>query len=191
MQDRPDRADRLAALVAHAERVRALAGSTTCHTIRVLGALTPADVAELGRWHLRAEPAEAIVDRVTAELGESRPLVRGVLGDCLRLDVWGDYECKYAQAEERYRLGEVRDHAIERKVGRPPACYPFLLHRLTTLWRPAKADCRTLCIEDNRMSAVCDGYLVARGLAFPTRLSLLEASLRGQWKDWPVLWGWF
>ena len=97
MGDRPDRTDRLAAQVTHAERLRTLAGPNTCYLLRVLGALAPEDLEELGRWQLRDERAEAIVDRITAALSEPRQVVPEVLGNCLRLDVWGDYEACYAE----------------------------------------------------------------------------------------------
>src|SRR5262249_35993837 len=146
---------------------------------------------ELGRWQLRNERAEAIVDRLTAALGEPRQVVREVLSNCLRLDVWGEYETSYAEAEHRYRASGESDVVIERKIGRPPSCYPFLLHGVIDLWRPGQAYSSTLIIEDDRQYAVCRGYLVAQGRAYTTSLSLLEASVRGQWEGWSVLWRWF
>jgi hypothetical protein len=81
--ERAARTERLTDLVAHARRVQALALPTTAYLLRVLHALTPEDFEELSRWQLRKERAESIVDRITAELGEHRQAVRGVLGACL------------------------------------------------------------------------------------------------------------
>lgn len=85
--DKPSRIERLAALAAHAHRVQALAHPTTAYLLRVLTELTTEDIEELSHWHLNCDRAEGIVDRLTADLGENRQVVREVLGKCLRLDL--------------------------------------------------------------------------------------------------------
>jgi hypothetical protein len=189
--ERAARTERLTNLVAQARQVQTLAHPTTAYLLRVLDALTPDDIEELSLWQLRNERAEGIVDRITAELGEHRQAVRGVLSDCLRLDVWGDYDRHYAAVRDRYEASGEADAAIERRIGRPPRTYSFLLHGCVDQWRPEQEDFSTLIIEDDTWGAICDGYLVAKGRAFSTKLALMEASVREGWQRWHILWRWF
>lgn len=189
--ERVARIERLVDLVAQARQVQALAHPTTAYLLRVLSVLTPDDLEELGRWQLRNERAEGIVDRVTAELGEQRQGVRRVLSDCLRLDVWGDYDRHYATVRQRYEASGEPDVAIERSLRRPPHTYSVLLHGCVNQWLPKQEDFSTLIIEDDRWGAICDGFLVAKGRAFSTKLALMEASIREGWQNWQALWRWF
>jgi hypothetical protein len=159
--------------------------------LRVLDALTPEEVDELGKWHLDKARSEGIVDRLAADLGERRQVVYEVLGRCLQFDLWKDRLGSYEAAEQAYRQCGERDADIEKMSGRPPRVYAFVHHRLVHLWTPDREDYSISCIENNHWGAIVEGYLIAKGRAFPTTLSLLEATVREQWPKWQVLWRWF
>ncbi|HEY1188038.1 MAG TPA: hypothetical protein VGE74_10295 [Gemmata sp.] len=163
----------------------------TTSLLRVLDALTPDEVEELGKWELDKPKSEAIVDRLTTQLGEHRPVVRETLSRCLQFDVWGDYLPRSELCERTYRQCGEKDADIERALGCPPKVFAFVDHFVVQLWQPDQEGYSDLIIEDDRWGAICEGYLAAKGRAFPTTLSLLEATVRQGWPKWPVLWKWF
>jgi hypothetical protein len=189
--ERASRSDRLASLVSRARAVIELARPTTACLLRVLNALAPDEVEELGRWELDRAKSEDIVDRLTAQLVEPRQAVREALSRCLQFDVWGDDQAHYEALGRTYRDSGDNDAAIERTLGRPPEVYAFVHHFLVETWRPRQEHYSILLIEDDRSGAICKGYLVAKGRAYATTLSLLEASVRQEWPKWQVLWKWF
>jgi hypothetical protein len=190
--DQASRSERLGRLAVQAKGLLHLAKPVTAHLLRVLDALTPEDIEELGKWELDKPKTETIVDRLTAELAEHRQVVLEVLGRCLRLDVWGANPKRYASLEQTYRQSGAKDSIIEKQLGRPPKVYPFVSHFVVGLWTPGHENGLTsLIIEDDRWGAICEGYLVAKGLAFPTTLDLMECAIRQQWSKWDVLWTWF
>lgn len=189
--ERAARTERLARFVVQARQIRALAYPTTAFLLRVLDDLTPPDIEELSLWQLRNERTESIVDRLTASLGEPRQAVRNVLSDCLRLDLWGDYDYQYPVLREcLIKSGEL-NAKIERTLGCPPNTYSFLIHGCIDQWRPEVEDYSILMIEDDRWFAICKGFLSAKGRAFATKLDVLEASIRENWRGWQSLWRWF
>lgn len=189
--ERASRSERLASFVAQARALIELARPATAYLLRVLDALKPDEVEELGKWELDKPKSEGIVDRLTAQLGEHRQVVRETLSRCLRLDVWGDNLDRNEALQRRYRESGEKDADIERTLGRPPKVYPFVHHFVVELWRPDQEDYSGLNLEDDRWGAICEGYLVATGRGFPTTLSLLEATVRQEWPKWQVLWRWF
>lgn len=189
--ERASRKDRLASFVSQARELVERAQPVTAYVLRVLDALTPDEVEELGKWELDKQKAEGIVDRLTAQLGEHRQLVRETLSRCLQHDVWGDYLERYEALRRTYQESGEQDADIERTLSRPPKMFAFVHHLMLEFWRPDQEDYSFLIIEDDRWGAICDGYLVAKGRAFPTTLSLLEATVRQEWPMWQALWKWF
>ncbi len=189
--ERAARTERLANLVAQARRIQVLAQPATAWVLRVLDALSAEDIQELSLWQLHKERAEGIVDRLTVAMGEPRQVVRNVLGKCLQLDLWGNYDQRYLELRECYARSGEPDAAIERTLGRPPLIYSFLIHGCVGQWQPKEGDYSSLIIEDDHWGAICDGFLVAKGRAFSTNLALLEASVREEWLGWQALWKWF
>ncbi len=188
---RASRSDRLTTLAAQARTLIEFAHPTTACLPRVLCTLTTDDIEELGKWELDKQKSEAIVDRLTAQLGEYRQVVRQVLSRCLQFDVWGDYSGRNAALIQRFRESGEEEGKIERLLGRPPQVYPYLAHFVIGVWRPELEECSEVIIEDDRWAEICEGYLVAKGMAFPTTLSLLEAAGQQRWHKWRSLWKWF
>jgi hypothetical protein len=186
------RSDRLESLVAQARRLIELARPTTAYLLRILDRLTADDIDELGKWNLDKPKSEAIVDRLTAELGEHRQVVREVLSRCLQFDAWGDYSDRNAALRQRFLESGEDSTTIDRLLGKPPTVYPYLEHFIIGAWHPEREECgRGLVIEDDRRAAICEGYLVAKGMAFQTDLDLLETSARQEWRKWRLFWKWF
>lgn len=190
--ERPSRSYRLAALVAQAKNLLELARPTTACILCVLEALTGNDIDELGKWELDKRKSEAIVDRLTAELGENRQVVWEVLSRCLQLDVWGDYSDRNAAVRQRFLESGEDETRIDSLLGKPPTIYPYLDHFVIGTWQPGEQARRTgFIIEDDRWAAICEGYLVAKGMAFLTDLDLMETSAREEWSNWRSFWKWF
>jgi hypothetical protein len=169
-----------------------LAQPTAAYLLNVLDALTPQNIEELSLWQLRNEHAEGIANRITTDLGEHRNLVRNVLSDFLRLDLWGDHECCYPELQEQYAQSGVQDAEIEKTLGRPPKTYSFLLHGCIGQWKPTtKRYGITMIIEDDSWCGICSGFLIAKRRAFSTKVALLESSMREEWRGWRELWKWF
>jgi hypothetical protein len=159
--------------------------------LRVLDALTENDIDELGKWELDKPRCEGIVDRLTARLSAPRQVVRETLSRCLRFDVWGGDLARYESLEREYRQSGEHDADIETTLGRPPKVFPFVHHYVIEQWLPDQGHYSGLIIEDNRWWAICNGYLVAKGRAFPTTLVLLETTVKQEWPKWQSLWKWF
>src|SRR5262249_8488396 len=147
--ERASRSERLASFVAQARELIALARPTTAYLLRVLDALRPDEVEELGKWELDKPKSEGIVDRLTLQLGEHRQVVRETLSRCLRLDVWDDNLEQNEALERRYRESGETDADIEKTLGRPPKVYPFVHHFVVESWRPDQEDYSGLIIEDD------------------------------------------
>jgi hypothetical protein len=189
--DRADRTNRLSALVAQARQLRELGQPTTAYLLRVLDALTVEEIAVLGRWQLGDERGEAAVDRLTKLLAEPRQVIRQVLSDCLRLDVWGDYDREYSSARQRYEESGETAMSVETSLGRPPQTYSFLLHGCIQQWQPQHDDLSDLIIEDDDWWEICRGCLVVQGKVFSSTLALMETCRREEWEGWRKLWKWF
>jgi hypothetical protein len=129
---------------------------------------------------------------LTAELGEDRQVVREVLSRCLQFDVWGDYTDRHAALRQRFLESGKDATTIDRLLGKPPTVYPYLDHFVIGSWHPEREECSMgFVIEDDRWMAICEGYLVATGMAFQTNLDLLEASAQQEWCKWRLFWKWF
>jgi hypothetical protein len=70
--EKASRSDRLASFVSHARTLIRLARPVNTCLLRVLDALTPDDVEEMGKWEIDKQKSESIVDRLTAQLGLHR-----------------------------------------------------------------------------------------------------------------------
>lgn len=91
-----------------------------------------------------------------------------------------------------YLKSGTADTKIKDYFGRPPAVYTYLHHRGIDQWNTeSEAASSCMLIEDNEWAAICSGYLVHAGFAFPTTLALLETAMSQQWKKWPLLWRYF
>src|SRR5262249_43777619 len=152
----------LATFVSHARSIIDLARPTTAHLLRALDGLTAEEITELGRWNLDKAKSEHIIDRLTAELGEQREVVRETFSRCLRLDLWSDNFDRDEALEQTYQHSGSKDAEIEQTLGRPPSIYPFVLHGGVYLWHPEQEEYCGLIIEDDQRWAICKGYLVAR-----------------------------
>lgn len=188
--ERPSRSEKLSELVIQARVIIELARPTTAYILKILDALGPADIEELGKWDLDKPKTEAIIDRITLNLDQPREIVRVALGRVLQQDVWGNRDHEFQSLEEFYRKSGKKNSEIDRYLGCPPKVYPFYLG-IVQLWHPTEARYDGMIIEDNTQAMICEGYLVAKGLAFPTSLAMLEATVRQNWSNWQALWKWF
>lgn len=149
-------------------------------------------VVEIGQLK-RSDPfIRDIAPKISAKSGISTNIVLDVLDKYHRLNL-GDDSKVYRDANQHFLdSGISKEEALcdLRGASKNNSMY-FVLHRLIYRWIYDKHELLIIPIEDNDTNDICIGYLVGEGLAFHTRLELLESSLENSWPEWPAMWQYF
>ncbi|HMF18712.1 MAG TPA: hypothetical protein VKE98_16005 [Gemmataceae bacterium] len=184
---------RLFTLVAEA-KVLVSKAQVHCMILSVLDALTDNELQELGTRHLNRDRHRGILDRLSQTLAIDSGAVWQVLSQSMAWDL-EDYASTYTRLKSAYEDAGSPEADIRAELHHhPPDSLAFLHHAALSSWRAADEargaglGLGRWIIEERDRSTICMGYLVAMGMAFPTTVTLLGASMEQKWRNWQALW---
>ncbi len=175
-------------MISRAIKLRSAAAPTRATILDILALLQPRDLAVLSqRTHLSDERQKEIAEQA----GLSVQVVYGSLDKLIRLDL-ADDAATIAKCKEYYVASGCSESTALRLLrdGFSEEATHFVLHCLIYRWAYNRSTYPLigLGIEDDNVSRLCTGYLASVGLAFETRLDLLEYSFEYEWPNWRLLW---
>jgi hypothetical protein len=190
------RLQRLVDLIAQAKALCSQS-PVSCVLLQALRALSDEEAAELGTHHLNMDRHRRILNRLAEAIGIDTRIVFRALAGSLAWDL-EDHAPTYVAARRAYEESCVPELEVRKWLKhQPPEAVAFLHNSQRCHWSSADEARGTglglvHCFdEDERRSMICKGYLVTAGLAFPTTVAFLLASMEQNWRDWQALWGYF